>query len=105
MYIAMWLVLFVQQVAITETRISCNRKLKLLSVGMGLALDRSGWTMSVVLVLNHVSSPAQTEELDHTTVVILRMWPYTAVLVPVRHKFTLFPYFTHIKGKICVPSH
>ena len=88
---------------------------------MGLALDRSGWMMSVVLVLNHVSPSAQTEELDHTTVAILKMWPYTAVVVValvsslhqllhlhllppvvlIRYKFTLF----HIKGKICVPSH
>ena len=44
---------------------------------MGLALDRSGWMMSVVLVLNHVSPSAQTEELDQMTVVILRMWRFT----------------------------
>ena len=47
------------------------------SAGMGLALDRSGWMMSVVLVLNHVLPPAQTEELDQMTVVILRMWRFT----------------------------
>ena len=89
---------------------------------MDLALDGSGWMMSVVGVLNHASPPAQTGgDLDHMTVSILKMWPYTAVvfvsLVPslhqlhhlhllppvvlVRYKFTLF----HIKGKICVPSH
>ena len=45
-------------------------------VGMDLALDGSGWMMSVVLVLNHVSPPVQTEELDHTTVAILRMWQF-----------------------------
>ena len=45
---------------------------------MGLALDESGWIMLVVLVLNHISPPAQTMELEYTTVVILRMWPYTA---------------------------
>ena len=50
------------------------------SVGLGLALDRSGWMMSVVLVLNHVSPPAQTGELDQTTVVILRMWQSIADL-------------------------
>ena len=57
---------------------------------MDLALDRSGWMMSVVGVLNYVSPPAQTEELDHTTVTILTMWPYTAVvfvsLVPSLHQ-------------------
>ena len=47
------------------------------SVGLGQALDESGWMMSVVLVLNHVSSPVQTMELDHTTVVILKMWQST----------------------------
>ena len=44
------------------------------SVGLDLALDQSGWMMSVVMVLNHVSPPAETMELDQTTVVILRMW-------------------------------
>ena len=44
------------------------------SVGLDLALDESGWMMSVVLVLNHVSPTAQTMELEYTTVVILRMW-------------------------------
>ena len=69
--------------------------LKLLFVGLGLALDRSGWMMSVVLVLNHVSTSAQTMELDHTTVFILRMWPYTAVVfvspVPSLHHPHLLP--------------
>ena len=93
-YVYSYVASLVCSAGITETRISCNRKLKLLSVGMGLALDRSGWMMSVVLVLNHVSPPAQTEELDHTTVAILRMWQYTAAppVVLVRHKFTLFLY-------------
>ena len=44
---------------------------------MDLALDRSGWMMLIVLVLNHVSPPAQTEELDYTTVAILKMWQFT----------------------------
>ena len=50
------------------------------SVGLDLALDESGWMMSVVLVLNHVSPTAETGELDHTTVVILRMWQSIAEL-------------------------
>ena len=50
------------------------------SVGLDLALDESGWMMSVVLVLNHVSPTAQTGELDQTTVVILRMWQSIAAL-------------------------
>ena len=50
------------------------------SVGLGLALDESGWMMSVVLVMNHVSPTAQTGELDHTTVAILRMWQFIAQL-------------------------
>ena len=44
---------------------------------MDLALDGSGWMMLIVLVLNHVSPPAQTEELDHTIVAILKMWRFT----------------------------
>ena len=79
-------------------RILCSRNkvdIKLLFVGLGLALDQSGWIMSVVLVLNHVSTSAQTMELDHTTVVILRMWPYTAVVfvspVPSLHYPHLLP--------------
>ena len=54
--------------------------LQSLSVGLGLALDQSGWMMSVVLVLNHVSPPAQTGELDQTTVFILRMWQSIALV-------------------------
>ena len=69
--------------------------LKLLFVGLGLALDRSGWMMSVVLVLNHVSTSAQTMELEYTTVFILRMWSYTAVVfvspVPSLHHPHLLP--------------
>ena len=48
--------------------------------GLGLALDESGWMMSVVLVMNHVSPTAQTGELDHSTVAILRMWQFIAQL-------------------------
>jgi len=44
--------------------------------GLGLALDGSGWMMSTVRGLKHVSLPAQTGELSSTTVVILRMWQY-----------------------------
>ena len=78
-----------------QTRMSCNRNFHFY-IGMDLALDRSGWMMSVVLVLNHVSPPAQTGgDLDHTTVTILRMWPYTAVvfvsLVPSLHHLHLLP--------------
>jgi len=45
-------------------------------VGLGLAPDQSGWMMSTVRALNHVSLPVQTGELGHTTVVILRMWQF-----------------------------
>ena len=69
--------------------------IKLLFVGLGLALDQSGWIMSVVLVLNHISTSAQTMELEYTTVFILRMWPYTAVVfvspVPSLHHPHLLP--------------
>ena len=69
--------------------------IKLLFIGLGLALDRSGYIMSVVLVLNPVSPPAQTMELDHTTVVILRMWQSIAVVfispVPSLHHPHLLP--------------
>ena len=51
------------------------------SVGLGLVLDRSGWTMLTVLALNHASSPAQTVVLDPTIVSILRMWQFTAAQV------------------------
>ena len=72
-----------------QTRMSCNKNFHFY-IGLDLALDRSGWMMSVVLVWNHVSPPAQTAELDHTTVSILKMWPYTAVvfvsLVPSLHQ-------------------
>jgi len=53
----------------------------MLLVGLGLALDRSGWMMSTVLALNHTSSPAQTVVLDPITVFILKMWQFTAVHV------------------------
>ena len=51
------------------------------SIDLGLALDRSGWTMLIVLALNHASSPAQTLVLDPTIVSILRMWQFTAAHV------------------------
>ena len=51
------------------------------SVVLGQALDRFGWTMLTVLVLNHASSPAQTVVLDPTIVSILRMWQFTAAQV------------------------
>ena len=47
--------------------------------GLGMALDRSGWMVSDVGVLNHVSPPAHTAELGHTTVVILMMWQFIVV--------------------------
>ena len=53
----------------------------MLLVGLGLALDRSGWMMSTVLALNHVSSPAQTVVLDPTIAFILRMWLSTVAQV------------------------
>jgi len=39
--------------------------------------------MLAVMGVNHAFSPAQTEELGLTTVPILKMWPFTVlVLVP-----------------------
>ena len=46
----------------------------MLSIGMGLALDRYGWMMSTVPALNHTLLHAQTVVLEHITVSILRMF-------------------------------
>lgn len=51
----------------------------MLSIGMGLALDRYGWMMSTVPALNHTLLHAQTVVLEHITVSILRMLQFTAV--------------------------
>ena len=48
--------------------------------GMGLALDQSGWMMSV-LGLSQAFSPAQTGELGLTTVPILKTWPFTVLVL------------------------
>ena len=51
------------------------------SAGLGQALVRSGWMMLAVLGVNHAFSPAQTEELGLTTVAILKMWPFTVLVL------------------------
>ena len=50
-------------------------------VGLRLALDKSGWTMSTVRGLNLVSLPVQTGELGHTTVDMLRMWQFIVQVI------------------------
>ena len=48
---------------------------------MGLALVKSGWIMWAVLGANRAFSPAQTEELELTTVSILKMWQFPVLVL------------------------
>ena len=48
---------------------------------MGQALVESGWMMLAVMGVNHAFSPAQTGELGLTTVPILKMWPFTVLVL------------------------
>ena len=48
---------------------------------MGLQADQYGWTMSDVLVTNQGLPPAQEAHMEFTTVIILRMWLFTATLL------------------------
>ena len=41
--------------------------------GLEVAVDLFGWMMSIVWVLKHASSTAQTVELDQATVAIFKM--------------------------------
>ena len=50
------------------------------SAGLGLALDRSGWTMSAVKDQRHASHPAQMGELECMIVPTLRMWQSTVLV-------------------------
>ena len=48
--------------------------------GLGLQADQYGWTMSGVLVQNQGLPPAQEAHMEFTTVIIRRMWLFTATL-------------------------
>ena len=53
------------------------------SAGLGLALVQSCWIMFVALGVNHAFSPVQIMGLVFITVPILKMWPFSVlVLVP-----------------------
>ena len=55
--------------------------MSLSSAGLGLASVRSGWMMLAVLRVIHAFSPVQAGELDLTTVTILKMWPFTVMVL------------------------